>query len=303
LTSRQLVAFSTLAFLWGSSFLFIKVLVNAGVSPLGIAALRTSLGALVLLPFAWPARRHFPRGRRDIAIVALLGLLNFAAPWTLFGVGQEFAPSAVGAIVNASNPVWAAVIAVPFLAGETLTRLRALGLAAGFIGVAILAGGRIDGLDNETLFGVPPMVLATICYAVSAVIIRAAIPGLRALPLTISQLAVATAVLVPLALVTRGYDGASFGWNEWASLFLLGCVGSGLGVLIYMWLISEVGPVRSAVVTYLMTPIGVLLGWWLLDEEVTWTLAAGLVLILSGVALVQFERVLASARRQQRAPA
>jgi drug/metabolite transporter (DMT)-like permease len=57
-----------------------------------------------------------------------------------------------------------------------------------------------------------------------------------------------------------------------------------------MWLIRQVGAVRSTVVTYVMAPIGVILGWLVLDEAITWSLAVGLGLILAGVALVQFER-------------
>lgn len=296
MSRRQAAGFAALALLWGSSFLFIKVLITAGLSPLAVAALRTILGSAILAPIAWRTRQYFPRDRRSLAIILLLGVINFAVPWTLFGIGQKFAPSAAGSIVNASNPVWAAVIAVPFLASERLTFARALGLLAGFGGVAVLLAERLDGFDSESLLGIPPMVAATLCYAVSAIVIRRMVPHLRVLPLTIGQLGVAAVILTPLALATRGFAGAEFGWNEWASLGALGFLGSGLGVLIYMWLISELGPVRASVVTYVMTPIGVLLGWWLLDETVSWTLAGGLVLILGGVAIVQFERVLAGPR-------
>jgi drug/metabolite transporter (DMT)-like permease len=77
------------------------------------------------------------------------------------------------------------------------------------------------------------------------------------------------------------------GAAEWGSVAALGGLGSGVAVIAYMWLIGSLGPVRASVVTYLMPPIGVLLGWAVLDEHIGWNLVLAILLIVSGVALVQ----------------
>jgi drug/metabolite transporter (DMT)-like permease len=75
--------------------------------------------------------------------------------------------------------------------------------------------------------------------------------------------------------------------REYVSLGILGLLGSGTTVMAYMWLIGQVGPVRASVVTYLIPPTGVFLGWLLLDESIGWNMVAGIALILAGVASVQ----------------
>ncbi|MGH2633622.1 MAG: EamA family transporter, partial [Tepidiformaceae bacterium] len=93
--------------------------------------------------------------------------------------------------------------------------------------------------------------------------------------------------------------GPSIGLGAVLSLAMLGGVSSGVMVVGYMWLIHQVGPVRAAVVTYLMPPIGVALGFLVLDEQVGWSLAAGLVLVVLGVALVQQVPVVALVSRMR----
>jgi drug/metabolite transporter (DMT)-like permease len=77
------------------------------------------------------------------------------------------------------------------------------------------------------------------------------------------------------------------GLEEWGSLIGLTVSGTAFAVLLFMWLIVEIGPVRASVVTYLFPPIGVTLGWLVLDEPVGWTLLLSLLLIVAGVATVQ----------------
>ncbi|MEP7217257.1 MAG: DMT family transporter, partial [Anaerolineaceae bacterium] len=97
----------------------------------------------------------------------------------------------------------------------------------------------------------------------------------------------ATLYLWPAALSTGAFASAELGAGQWGSLLALGCAGSGIGVIGYMWLIGEVGPIRAAVVTYLIPPIGVFLGWLVLGEPIGWNLLGGLACVVAGVGLVQ----------------
>ncbi len=287
MTSRQLMALSGLAIIWGASFLFIRVLVDAGFGPLGISGARCALGVTVLLPLAWSQRGQFPRRRATWMALAILGLVNFAVPWTLFAIGARYVPSGVATITNAAQPLWAAIFATMLIRTESLGRAKAIGLLIGFGGVVLLMEGRVTGLDAGSLRGIPVMLLATLCYGISSVSIRRWLHQVPAIPLTVSQLAVATVILLPAALATGAYDGAEAGWHEWTSLLGLGIAGSGVGVFLYMWLIGQIGPVRASLVTYLMPPIGLALGALLLDEPVGWSMLGGLALIVLGIAVVQ----------------
>lgn len=287
MTTRQLVAMLVLSFVWGCSFLFIRVLVDSGMEPLGVSAGRTALGLLSLAPFALAMLGKFPRDRRTWLALAALGLFNFAIPWTLFGLGEEHVSSGIGSITNSSMPLWSAIVSTVLIKGDALGRGRTAGLLLGFGGVVVLTGGSLGEIGSGALVGIPLMVLATVLYGVSGVCIRRWLGHVPAVPLTVAQVGFAALYLMPAALLTGAYSHASMGWQEWGSLVALGVGGSGLAVVVYMWLIGQVGPVRASVVTYLMPPIGVFLGWLLLDESVGWPMVAGLAFIVLGVAGIQ----------------
>ena len=286
-TNRQLAVLLTLGLVWGASFLFIKVVVDAGVAPLGVSASRSTLGALTLLPIAFTLRHQFPKTAGLWAMLAMLGALNFALPWTLFAAAEQHAPSSAAVITNSSQPLWAAIFATFLLKAERLSGGRALGLLLGFAGVLVIMGGGLLHGGSGTAVAVLVMLGATFCYGLSAVIIRRWMRSVPALPLAIGQIGFCALYLFPAALLLGDVPGPSIGTGAIFSLAVLGGLNSGVMVVGYMWLIHQVGPVRAAVVTYLMPPIGVALGFLVLDEQVGWSLAAGLVLVVTGVGLVQ----------------
>lgn len=291
MTRRQLGALLLIAAVWGASFLFIRVLINAGVEPLGVSGGRLGLGLLGLVPFAFLARRQFPRSPGTLLGIATLGVVNFALPWSLIAYGERDISSGVASIANASLPLWAALLAAFVIPGERLGGWRVAGLFAGFGGVGVLAFHDAGGSGGDSVRGLILVVAAAMCYGVSVVAIRRWLRHVPAVPLTFGQVCAAAVILVPVAFATSAYEGAGLGAKEWLSLLALGFGGSAFAVVLYMWLIAQVGAVRASVVTYLLPPVGVSLGWLFLDESVGWNLLLGLALIIGGVGLVQGARL------------
>ncbi|MEO8538865.1 MAG: DMT family transporter [bacterium] len=287
MTSRQFAILCALASIWGCSFLFIKVIVDSGVDPLGMSAARTLLGAATLIPFAVHGRAGFRQSRMTWALMVGLGVLNFAIPWTLFGFAEEHVPSGAAAVANASAPLWSALLTIVLLRADHLDRQRIAGLLLAFAGVIILMGRDLADLSGGSVVGVGLILVATFCYAMSAVSIRKWLIHVPSVPLATVQVATAATVLMPLAVGSGAYTGADIGAKTLASAIALGALGSGLAVVGYMYLIQKTGPVRASVVTYMAPPIGVVLGWLVLDEAIGWNLVAALSCILGGVALVQ----------------
>jgi len=286
-TPRQLVALLSLAGIWGASFLYIRVLVDGGFEPTGVSAGRTAIGVLTLLPFAWASRDAFPRDGRTWAALALLGITNFAAPWTLVAVSQEHIPSSVASIVNSAMPLWAAIFSALVVRTERLAGLQVVGLLLGFLGVVALVGADPGDLGGDSTLGIAIMLIATAMYGGSTVAIRRYMSHVTPVALTVGQVGFAAIALAPIALATGAFEGATFGAAEISAVVALGALSSGMAIVLFMWLIREVGPVRASVVTYLMPPIGVFLGWAVFSEPIGWNLVVGLLLIATGVALVQ----------------
>lgn len=287
MTNRQAAILLALAAVWGCSFLFIKVIVDAGVAPMGMSAVRTGLGALTLLPFAWFARQGFRQPRATWLALFGLGVLNFAIPWTIFGIAEQHVPSGAAAVANASMPLWSALLATILLKADRLGPQRVAGLALGFAGVIILMSGDLTSLSGSEAGSILLILVATLSYASSAVGIRRWLAHVPSIPLATAQVATAAVLLIPAALLTGAYSDADINLKVIAAACALGAFGSGLAVVGYMYLIQTVGPVRASVVTYMVPPIGVLLGWLFLDEALGWNLTAALAFILAGVALVQ----------------
>ncbi|MBK9545059.1 MAG: DMT family transporter [Dehalococcoidia bacterium] len=287
MTRRQFAILLALALTWGCSFLFIKVIVDAGVDPMGMSGVRTALGAATLLPFAWRARKGFRQSRATWLGLAGLGALNFAIPWTIFGIAEKHVPSGAAAVANACTPLWSAILATTLLKADSLGPQRIAGLSLGFAGVLVLMGRDLANLSGSEAASILLVVVATFCYAVSAVSIRRWLGHVPAVPLATAQVATAAVLLLPAAFLTGAFEGAELTPRVVGSVAALGAFGSGIAVVAYMYLIQQAGPVRASVVTYLVPPVGVLLGWLFLEEAVGWNLLAALGCILAGVALVQ----------------
>lgn len=287
MTPRQFAILCALAATWGCSFLFIKVIVEAGVEPMGMSGARTLLGAATLIPFAWRARSGFRQPRSTWLMMLGLGVLNFAIPWTIFGIAEEHVPSGAAAVANASSPLWSAILATVLLHTDRLDGRRIAGLLLGFVGVLVLVGSDLTELSGAETASIGLILVATLCYSISAVSIRRWLSSVPSVPLATVQVTTATVLLLPMAFATGAYSEAQFGAKVLLSIGALGAFGSGLAVVAYMYLIQKTGPVRASVVTYMAPPIGVFLGWLLLDEAIGWNLLLALACILGGVALVQ----------------
>jgi drug/metabolite transporter (DMT)-like permease len=287
MTNRHILTLFVLSVVWGASFLFIKVQLDAGLDPLGVASVRTLLGAAALAPFAAAAVRRARPAPRDAALLAALGITNFAVPWMLIALAEHHISSGMASIANSTAPLWAAVLAVAFLREERVNRAKGVGLVLGFSGIVILAGpASLMHLSSDAA-GVALVLASTLSYAASAIAIRRALGHLSPAVIAFGQVAAAAAVLFPAAAATGAFAGVDWAPHVLASAAALGILGSGLAVIAYMGLIQQIGAVRSTLVTYLIPPWGVLFGWAFLSEAISWNLVAGLGVILAGVLLVQ----------------
>jgi drug/metabolite transporter (DMT)-like permease len=287
MTTKQIAVLSALALVWGASFLFIRVLVDGGVGPVAVAAGRGTFGVLALVPIALFGRVTLPRDRRTLAGLFVLALLNMAVPWTLFAMAEQHVVSSLASVANSSTPLWTAIFALMLLRADPLNRMQTAGLLVGLAGIVVLSANGLSGFDRESLLGTALIGAATCCYGISAVAIRRWFGHITPVVLAGVQLGAAAIVLWPVALGTGALDGATFGWSEWGSIIALGVFGSGLAMVGYVWLIGQAGAVRASVVTYLIPPTGVFLGWLVLGERIGWNLVAGLGFVIAGVALVQ----------------
>lgn len=286
--SKQWVLFALLSLAWGASFLFIK-LALVELSPLMIGFMRLVIASATMWIIAAATGRRPRFGRKTWLTLAAMGLFNNSLAFVLIPWGEQYIPSSLAAILNSTVPLFTIVLAHFFVADERLTNRRVGGLVIGFSGVVVLmapqsAGSGSDLGNLDSLLGSLAIVVASVCYAIATVIGRRNLRGEQPVLTSATQVSFGALWLLPLVLLSGGLPTlASVSPFIWASMLWLGAVGSGLAYLLYFMLLREVGATQVVVVTYVLPFIGVALGVILLNEPLTWSMIAGLGLILAGL--------------------
>lgn len=273
-----------LAALWGASFLFMRM-GAAEFGPIALTLLRVAGAALCLLPLlAW--RRQLDTLLTHWRGIALVGVVNSALPFLLYSVAALAIESGLSAVLNATAPLWGALIAAAWL-GERLTASRVAGLALGFAGVMLLAWDQASLRPGE--HGVSAGVAiaaclgATLCYGFGANYARARLRGVAPMALAAgSQLAAAVVLALPAAWA---WPAQMPGPRSWAAVAALAALCTGLAYLLYFRLIARLGASRAISVTYLIPVFGVAWGALFLGERVTPAMLGGGAVVLAGTAL------------------
>jgi drug/metabolite transporter (DMT)-like permease len=279
-----------LAFIWGWSFLFIKVSVE-GMSPPTVAFARVTLGALVLIAVLKVQRRSLPRGREIWTRFAITAVFANVIPFTLLAWGEERITSALASVLNASTPLFTALIAALYLK-DRLTRLQSVGLVLGFAGVAVAAGVGAGDLGRSSAVGASAAVLAGFFYGIAFAYMRRHLITLEPTVAATGQLLMASLLSLPFAAVTTASSGLHLTTPRVLAICALGAIGTGIAYILNYRIIADVGATRAAVVTYIVPIVAVTVGVVVLDEPFEWRLVLGGLIIVGGLALLRERRML-----------
>ena len=281
---RQLAVLLVLGATWGSSFLFIKVGVE-DLSPLMLVEARMLLGAATVVIATYALGLSLPRTRRLWLDAAIMALLSNVVPFALIAWAETHITSGTASVLNASMPLFTAMLAPFFITEEGMTTPKLVGVLTGFVGVAVFSGGDITDIGSNAL-GDLAAVAAAACYAIGLVFARLRFSGEHPLSLSAGQLVSGFVLLAPVAAVLGAREGISLHVDSGLSVLALGVFNTGFAYVMYLWLVAEVGAVKTSLVTYVIPVTGLLLGWAVLDETIGPAAIAGLVLIVAGIALV-----------------
>ncbi|VTU24690.1 putative DMT superfamily transporter inner membrane protein [Variovorax sp. SRS16] len=282
--SAWLVDLLLLASLWGASFLFMRI-GAAEFGALPTAAVRVAIAALFLLPLLF-ARGQWPALRQRWKPALALGILNCGLPFAFFSFALLTVNSGLAAVLNATTPMFGALVAWAFF-GDRPGGSRSAGLVAGFAGVAMLAwrsAGFHSGADpTAALWAIAACLGACICYAFGASLTRKHLTGVPALATATGNQIGATLLLALPAWWLWPAHMPSL--HAWLALVAVGTACTGLAYVLYFRLIESAGPARALTVTFLVPVFALFYGAVFLDEQITpWMLVCAAV-IVCGVAL------------------
>jgi drug/metabolite transporter (DMT)-like permease len=275
---KHWIIFILLGAIWSSSFMWIKIAVQE-VGPITLVAFRVLFGLLFGLIVIFIQRIPFPRTSKQWSPLLLLGITNVAIPFFLISWGEQSIDSAVAAILDATVPLFTILIAHYLLNDDKMTWPKVVGLLIGFAGVIVLMSKDI-GASFGSVLGQLAVVLACAFYAGSAVFARRTTEDTPGILRSAGPLISATVIMwLGTFFIERPVHIPQMGIT-WIALLFLGILGSGLAFVLSYYLIHEIGPTRTSMVTYLFPLGGVLLGVAFLDEELSWQLLVGALLII-----------------------
>jgi drug/metabolite transporter (DMT)-like permease len=277
MTRRTWAVFAAMCVIWGIPYLLIRVAVR-DVAPGTLVFLRTSIGGLILVPFAL-ANGGFgpvlPRWRALLAFAAI----EMALPWLLLSDAEKKLSSSLAGLLIAAVPLVGVLLARLLGSEERFDRTQLLGLGVGLLGVALLLGLDFGQIDVSALVEI---LVVVVCYAVGPVIMARALADLRGIPVACSALLAVAVGYAPYAAV-RPPTGASA--NVWWSIAVLAVLCTALAFVLFFVLVGAIGPARATIITYVNPAVAVACGVAFLGEPFTAGIAVGFPLILVGSVL------------------
>jgi len=270
---RYLPMLVLLSLIWGSSFMFIKV-ADRQLDPATLILGRIALAAVTLAIYVAASiggRAALRELREHWLPLVVVGLLNTAIPFWLLSWGETRIDSGTASIIQASVPIFTVLLAYGFFHEQRVTGSRLVGVAVGFVGVALLVGAQPAG----KILGAVAVVGMAVCYAAGGLLIRRYLSAARP--------AVAAIAVLPAGVIRAPStvpDAKTIG-----SVVFLGIVGTAFAYLLFFTIIAGAGASYASFVTYLVPPVALAYGAIFLGEGVGGAAVAGLMLILGGVAL------------------
>ena len=280
MTAASLVRLLALSAIWGASFLFMRM--GAPVlGPVLLIGLRVLLAALFLAVVGAVLRKPLD-ARRNAGHYLVLGLFNSALPFLLFAFSARTLSASLMAILNATAPIWAAVIG----AAWTRTALSArslLGLALGVGGVALLVGFDPSTLRDGAPLAIGLALAAAFSYGIATQYAKSA---RKVEPFANAHGSMWAATLLIAPAVPFAPPAAMPGLVIGLAVLALGIVCSGIAYLLYFRLVADLGAASALTVTFLVPVFGVLWGHLFLGEPLGWNTLVGALVVVVGTALV-----------------
>jgi drug/metabolite transporter (DMT)-like permease len=291
------IVFMLLGLIWSTSFLWIKIGVQE-IGPMTLVAFRVLFGAIAAIAIALYQKVQWPSDWKTWRNFAILGPTNLAIPFFLISWGERTIDSAVASILNATVPLFTIVIAHFWLSDDKITLQKALGLLVGFGGVVVLLSKDLSISAHNSVLGQGAVILAAIFYAWSAVFARRATQHVAGLARGAAPLITATIFMwLTAPFIEKPFQIPTLPLT-WVAALWLGILGSGLAILMFYYLIHEIGPTRATFVTYLFPVGGVIFGVIFLGEYLSWQLLAGTFLILGSLVVVNWKPAEGMERKQ-----
>ncbi len=291
--TRDLLALTGLAALWGASFLFMRVS-TPYLGPFATIWVRVTVAALVLW-IGFLAKKKKINLKGAWGKMLIVGAINAAIPFTLISAATLTLPASTASVINATTPLFAAIMAWLVL-GEPLKWNHFLAFVFGVGGVVALLGWSPLPFTREVILAAMMSLGASACYGIGGVYVKKKLMGFGGEVLAFGQQAGAAMVLFPMIFIQPPATW-SVPIGVWLAVVALGVFCTALAYLVYFSLIRRIGPTKTLSVTFMVPFFGVMWGAIFLHEALSVGTFLGFGLIFISLMLLSEGQVLGLKRK------
>lgn len=282
----NLVFLFILGAIWGTSFLFIKIVVTE-IGPMTLVAGRLGLAAMLMWIVLRLRKTSFPRERRIWGAYAVVGLLNGALPFSLISWGEQFIPSGWAALLQSTTPIFTILLAHALTQDDRITGSKVLGVAVGFGGVGLLMWPEVRSGLSASVWGMLAIVGSSVCYALASIYARRRLEGQDPMVSAAGQFTMGFIYMLPPAFLLEQplqINPTPRAVGSWITLAVMGTV---VAYVIYYTLLDRTSATFTTMVTYIVPINGLILGALVLGESMSPMILLSLGLVLGGVLMVR----------------
>jgi len=278
--TKDLLLLLLLSVIWGSAFFNIKI-ATYSYEPFTLALVRVIFASIPLFFLCKFKKIKIEAFGKNWNWYALIGLCNIAIPFVLIAIGTAKINSYLAAILMSTTPLSGSILAHLFTKNEKLSYLKSLGVLIGFSGIILLFFDKVI-INSDNYVYALITILGSTFYCIG---------GLLTLKLknrvnenvTTSTTLWSVVFLIPFSLILESPWNASPTLQSTLSLLYLGVIATGLAWLIRFRILTVNGLVFQTQVAYLIPIFGIIFGYFLMDEVITWRVLLSLVVILAGI--------------------
>jgi drug/metabolite transporter (DMT)-like permease len=281
-------AFAIVCVVWGTTYLAIAIALET-VPPLLLTGTRFLAAGLIMLVVARMRGERIPTDRRTLANLALIGFLmvgigNLAVVWA-----ELYVPSGIAALLVATAPFWMAIIEMFRSSGERVSLQGGIGMAIGFLGVALLVTPRGSGgtLSTGFLLGALAIQVGGICWQLGSAHGKYNLKHVPLLSSAALQMLFGGAIVTVFGLAAGEASRFVLTPRTFGALLYLTIFGSVIAYSAYVFALAHMSTTHTSLYAYVNPVVAVFLGWLILSEPLTWVSIVAMIVILAGVALVQ----------------
>ncbi|MBM7048273.1 MULTISPECIES: DMT family transporter [Rhizobium] len=274
-----------LGLIWGGSFFFARIAVHH-VPPLTLVLLRLSLAAVALHLYIAGRFSIYPLLRSHWRQFLLLGLINNAVPHALIFFGQTQMGAGLASILNATTPIWTVLIGNQLTTDERLTPAKLAGCLIGLVGTAVLLAPSVTNSASVPFWALLLPIIAAISYGFAAIYAKR-FKGIAPTVVATGQLTGSSLIMLPVALtVDQPWTLATPPAAAIAAILGLALLSTAFAYILYFRIMALAGATNASLVTLLVPPSAMLLGFLFLGERLGGPEIAGMLLIGAGLLIL-----------------